>query len=177
MRLIVTMLCCLILVPAAFAAATAAGDGVLELKSVDGVVSIGSVAQPAKGALWGQMDRGRLTVTDPVAGDGQIVVSGWDNRTIKDPTTADGDPRVVVYSGVDLHYRVTGGKYRLKFVGSGVDLTAVGSGVAYLSGDPDGIDAGFYALDSGKWVPVPVLTLKVTQPKAVPFGTQPTATP
>jgi hypothetical protein len=177
MRLLITLLGCLILAPAALAAGRATGDGVLELKSVDGGVSIGAPGQPAKGVLWGQMDRGRLTIVDPITGDGQIVVSGWDTRSIKDPTTADGTPRVVVYTGVDLHFRVTGGKYRLKFTGSGVDLTAVGVGVAYLSGDPDASDAGFYAVDSGKWLPVPVLTQKVPTPKAVPFGDQPPQTP
>lgn len=165
-RLVFTLLCGLVAVPAALASSRATGDGVLELKAVYGYVQIGTIAQPAKGALWGQMDHGVLKVVDPVVGDGQIYVSGWETKTVK-----DDDPKITVYSGHDLHFRVTGGKYKLVFVGSGIDLTAVGAGVAQLDGDASALDAGSYAVDSGKWKPVPVL-LGPKQTWSVPFGDQ-----
>ena len=165
-RLLLTLLCGLIVVPAALAAHRATGDGVLELKAVYGFVGIGTADQPATGALWGQMDRGKLTIVDPVAGDGTVFVSGWETRK-----QTDDSPRTVVYTGKDLHFRVTGGKYKLVFNGAGIDLTAVGVGIARLDGDQDAVNAGSYAIDSGKWIPVPVL-LVPKQTIAVPFGDQ-----
>ena len=167
-RLLITLLCGLIVAPAALAAAHATGDGVLELKQVSGIVLLGKTAQPAQGTLWGQMDKGTLKVTDPIAGDGAILVSGWKTRTVYTPAD-DSSPKVVTYIGKDLHFRVTGGKYKLFFSGSGIDLTAVGVGVAYLSGDPDADDAGDYAVNGGKWTPMPVFVLP-QQFKPVPFG-------
>lgn len=163
-RLIITLLCGLIVAPAALAASRATGDGVLELKAVYGNVVIGSLAQPAQGTLWGQMDKGTMKVTDPVAGDGSILVSGYESRNVVPAT--DTTPKVVVYSGHDLHFRVTGGKYKLFFSGNGIDLTAVGSGVTWLLGSATADDAGDYALDGGKWIPMPVFG----SPQRIAFG-------
>jgi hypothetical protein len=172
-RLLLTLLCGLIVVPAALAAPRATGDGVLELKAVYGSVMIGRIPTPARGALWGQMDKGKLTVVDPVVGDGAILVSGWET---KDTNVLPSGYLATTYGGKNLHFRVTGGKYKLTFVGSGIDLTAVGSGIAYLNGDENAEDAGDYALDGGKWQAVPVTFVFPQQAKAVPFG-EPTATP
>jgi hypothetical protein len=151
------MLCGLVAVPAALAAARAAGDGVLELRSVDGAV----VVTGSSGTLWGQMDRGRLVVTDPLPGDGNVLVSGFEKtRSVSDSVT--------VYIGKDLHFRVTGGRYKLALKGAGIDLTAVGVGTAQLTGDVLADDAGSYAVDQGKWAPVPLLGQRT-----VPFGVQP----
>lgn len=146
-RLSFTLLCGLILAPAALAAARVTGDGVLELKAVNAT----SIVITGKGALWGQLDRGKLYVTDPVPGDGVVYVSGADQapRQFGDTTT--------MYIGKDMHFRVTGGTYKLTFVrSSGVDLTAVGVGKAYLTGDASADTPGTYALDGGKWTPVPL---------------------
>jgi hypothetical protein len=169
-RSIVIVLCALAAAPAALAATRAAGDGVLELRDVYGTVSIGKDIQPARGVLWGQMDRGKLTVVDPVQNDGQIFVSGYEKRTVV--STADtGGPTVVVYSGSNLHFRVTGGKYRLWFRGTGVDLTAVGVGSATMTADVFAYDPGDYSLDnSDKWTPLPYIT------RTVRFGVQPVPT-
>jgi hypothetical protein len=163
-RLVVTLLAFLVVVPAAYAASGAVGDGVLELDSVSGTVLIGTVAQPAKGALWGQMDKGMLRVYDPVAGDGQVLVSGYEKKT-----TSIDYPLQTTYSGTNLHFRVTGGKYKLVLRGSGIDLTAVGVGTAQLTGDIVADDQGDYALNGGKWLPIPLVT------RTVQFG-DPTAT-
>jgi hypothetical protein len=168
-RLVVILLSALVAAPAALAGARATGDGVLELRAVYGTVAFGKDLQPAKGVLWGQMDKGKLVVVDPVAGDGQIYVSGWEKKA-----TPPDAPTTTIYTGSNLHFRVTGGKYRLYFNGQGIDLTAIGVGVAYLNGDESVVDAGDYAVDSGKWLPMPVYTLK---PVAVPFGMQPAPTP
>ena len=171
MRLLLTLLASLILVPAAFAAAGSTGDGVFELKAVYGTVQIGTNVSPARGVLWGQMDKGTMRVLDPIPGDGQILVSGWENRGYG--LNADG-LKVTIYSGRDLHFRVTGGTYKVWFRGTGIDLTAVGVGVAYLDGDENAVDAGDYAVNSGKWTPMPIFNAK---PSPVPFGDQTTQTP
>jgi hypothetical protein len=167
-RLCLTLLCGLVAVPAALAAAHATGDGVLELKAANGTV----VLTGARGTAWGQMDKGRLVVTDPVAGDGSVYVSGAETVT---PGKSEG---VTVYWGRDIHFRVTGGKYKLAFRGSspdvtaaGVDLTAVGVGSVQLLGDAFANDTGKYAVDSGRWNTVPVWSI-IKQ-----FGVQPAPAP
>jgi hypothetical protein len=147
------------LLAVALPAGGAVGDGVLELKAVYGNV----VVTGSRGVLWGQMDRGTLKVVNPIAGDGDVLVSGYEAR-IK-PVASEN---TTFYIGNDLHFRVTGGKYKLVFTkgSDGIDLTAVGVGVAQLTGDQYADDTGHYALDGGKWKAVPLITLQV------PFGTQ-----
>jgi hypothetical protein len=166
-RLLVILVCSLAAVPAALAGSNAAGDGVLELKAVYGKVTIGKPVQPARGLVWGQMDSGKLTVEDPVSGDGRILVSGWENKVFSPASTIDGTPAQTTYSGANIHFRVTGGKYRLIFRGSGIDLTAIGVGTAVVNASENAFDAGYYAVDSGDWIPAPLYTVKV-----LPFGTQ-----
>ena len=158
-RLWLTLLCGFLVAPAALAATHATGDGVFELRSGAGVI----ILNTSRGTVWGQVDSGKLVVTDPLAGDGVVLVSGAE--TTKYPTD-----NITVYTGKDLHFRVTGGKIRLWFKGSGIDLTAVGVGSAQLTGDAF-TDPGDYSLDSGKWKAVPVVTFTVR------FGVPPTPTP
>ena len=159
-RLCLILLCGLVAVPAALAAARAPGDGVLELSKVNGTV----VVAGTRGTLWGQIDKGKLVVTDPIAGDGQVLVSGAET---KHPGVLDG---TTIYGGTDIRFRVTGGKYRLSLKGTGIDLTAVGVGTAQVSGDLLAETPGNYALDSGKWIPVPYFPAS----RLVLFGVQPT---
>jgi hypothetical protein len=156
------MLCSLLAVPAAFAATRASGDGVFELKDVDAyrVVITGT-----RGAIWGQIDKGTLKVTDLNLDDNLAPqVSGAES------TQSTLDPGVKIYSGKNIHFRFTGGKYKFSITGTGIDVTAVGVGQAALTGDPDSFDPGYYAVDDGKWVQVPLLR------KLVTFGVQPVTT-
>jgi hypothetical protein len=159
-RLCLILLCGLAAVPAALAGGRAVGDGVLELRTVDATVVI-----TGKGVVWGQMDDGKLVANDldPTAGD--IRVSGWEHKR---PGLCD---LCTVYTGKDLHFRVTGGKYKLAFIGSGIDFSAVGVGNAQLTGDVTVDDTGDYAIDGGKWTPVPWLK------RTVYFGVQPVPAP
>ncbi|HZT92697.1 MAG TPA: hypothetical protein VFA05_11720 [Gaiellaceae bacterium] len=164
-RLSLTLLVCgLIGSPAALAASTATGDGILELRNVDAYATISG-----KGAIWGQVDTGRLVVTDPQPGDGQVFVSGAEHSHVWD------DGITTSYWGKNIHFRITGGTYQLKFkalagdvavdpAAQGIDLTAVGVGTMKIAGDVFSTDAGSYALDGGKWIPVPTST-----PKTVAF--------
>lgn len=137
------------------AATRATGDGVLEVFHGYGVVTLAGT----RGTAWGQIAKGQLIVTDYIAGDGSILVSGADDVN---PISAN----VTVYSGKDMRFRVTGGRYKLRFNGSDINLSAVGVGSARLAGDPDADDAGDYAID-GKRVSVPLT------PRTVTFGVQP----
>ena len=143
----------------------------LELKAVYGKVTIGKPLQPARGLLWGQMDSGKLTVKTRSSGDGRILVTGWETKAFT-PATDDGSPAQTTYTGANIHFRVTGGKYRLIFRGAGIDLTAIGAGVAFINASETAIDAGYYAVDAGDWTAAPLFTIK-----AVPFGAQPTPSP
>jgi len=158
-RLCLILLCGLVAVPAALAAARAPGDGVLELSKVNGSV----VVTGTRGTLWGQIDKGRVVVTDPVVGDGQVLVSGAETKRagLLEGTT--------IYGGTDIRFRVTGGRYKLALKGSGIDLTAVGVGTAQLAGDLLAETSGNYSLDSGKWIPVPYFPAS----RVVLFGLQP----
>ena len=72
----------------------------------------------------------------------------------------------VVHYGRDLRFRFTGGDYKLQFTnGAGIDLTTVGVGKATVLGSLTALDDGDYALDAGKWMPVPIV-----DPVTVKFG-------
>jgi hypothetical protein len=158
-RLLFTLLSSLILAPAALAAAGATGDGVLELRDVNASkVTI----RGTRGVIWGQIDVGAIRVTDLTPDDNvTTLVSG---NMQKLPTAEVG---VTLYTGKNIHFRFPGGKYQLTIAGSGIDLTAVGIGRATVAGDPTVLDDGDYAIDGGKWQPIPLLTKKLT------FGVQP----
>ena len=160
-RLCLTLLCGLVAVPAALAAAHATGDGVLEVKDANGIVAVNA----SRGLVWGQLDKGKLVATDSVAGDGVILVSGAEK------VIQGASDNVKIYSGLNLHFRVTGGKNRLWIKGSGIDLTAVGVGSVQFTGDAFAADTGRFSLDSGKWNPVPVETTTFR------FGVQPAPAP
>jgi hypothetical protein len=160
------LLCGLILAPGALAAVRtsgAAGDGVLELRDVNAT----KANIYAKGAVWGQLDYGQLKVTDFNPDDNITAqVSGAESKR---PTI---EPGVTVYTGKNIHFRFTGNRYiKFSIIGSGIDVTAVGVGRASLIGDPEWYDDGDYAVDNGKWQPVPLVA------KLVPFGIQPLSAP
>jgi hypothetical protein len=160
-RLCLTLLCGLVAIPAALAASDATGDGVLEIRDAAGVI----VLNTTRGNVWGQVTKNKLIVTDPVVGDGAVYVSGAEKVTL------GATENVKIYTGKDIHFRVTGGKARLWLRGSGINLTAVGVGTVQFTGDAFAADRGDFAVDSGKWNPVPVTTMTYR------FGVQPAPAP
>lgn len=152
-RLAFILVLAAVAVPAAAVAADrSTGDGVFELKAANGTVIL-----TGHGVLWGQLDSGSLRVTDSANTTIQssMLVSGAEQ-------TRPVGENVTVYWGTNITFRVTGGKYRTRFKGSGLDLTAIGSGTADLTGDPTALTDGSFALDSGKWQPLPLLERVVT---------------
>jgi hypothetical protein len=161
-RLSLTLLVALLVLPtAALAGRSTTGDGVFELRAASGIFVLSG-----RGVLWGQMDKGTMRVTDVDPNGQQVAVSG-----AKTTKPAPDDANVTVYQGPNLHFRITGGKYRIRFRGSSVDLTAIGVGTATLTGSPQSLSPGEYALDGGKWQPI------AWTDRYVAFGTQPPPPP
>ena len=111
------------------ACAAATGDGVLELRTVDA-----TVAGRRQGRCLGPDGQGQARrQRHPAVGDGpRSLVTGWEREDA--PASAT---KARVYTGTDVHFRVTGGKYRLMFEGTGIDFCAVGVGTAQLTGHDD----------------------------------------
>jgi hypothetical protein len=136
-RILVSVTLALLAVPAAaLALGGAAGDGTLAVVNANGTISIA-----AKGALIGQIDRGRVTLEDPNPNDGPApVVWGYESKRDLTDTKA-------LYSGTDIRFRINGGFYRVKVVGSGLDLSVVGHGSVTLGPAANLVTAGTYSLN------------------------------
>lgn len=159
-RLPLILLVSLLAVPAAaFAARADKGDGVFELKQ-----AYGTFLLSGRGVLLAQVGKGVVRVQDMTPNDSQQpAVSGADH------TRPTDDPNVTLYTGSSIHVRVTGGRYKIRFKGSGINLTAIGVGIADIAASPTAFDTGNFSLDGGKWSSVPFTE------KIVPYGAQPVA--
>lgn len=145
-RLCVILLAAGCLAPVALAAPRAAGDGTLSAKDVNGAATI-----VGRGAIWGQVDVGTLTVLDrdPDVGPAPKV-SGY---TSVQPGAAVG---ALVYTGKNLRFQLGGpGRYRIDISGRGIDLTAVGAGRARFGAWAAAAVPGTYAVDENPWTAAP----------------------
>jgi hypothetical protein len=124
----------------------AADDGTLVVRKA----FADSFAQPVvdlklDGAVVGHINNGRLIVLAASRGPDPVVVGA--DRTI------DRDDGSTIYMGKDISFKATGGLYRLRLTGFGLDLNAVGQGRVTLQGV-----SGRYALNGGDWLPIPLLS-------------------
>jgi hypothetical protein len=166
--LLLTLVC----VPAALAGGTAVGDGALSV-----INASGSITVIGKGTIYGQIDKGTITVTDPDTTDGPpIVVVGAEH-------THPAGGHVTIYSGKDITFRGVTGRYKIVIgTATGVDFLAVGVGKAWLKADPTASSAGTYTVDGSKMLPVPVAPATALPAgttwagQVVQFGVQPTPT-
>jgi hypothetical protein len=110
------------------------------------------------GSAVGRLARGSIAVTDPLTSDGWGVdVWGCDPGSYDKPTP-DGDGEVRVCRGIGLRFRAIGGKYQIKLKGSGIYLSAVGHGSAFLNGagdDPNVESDGTYSLNDQPYKSLP----------------------
>jgi hypothetical protein len=159
-RLALILLVALLALPAAaLAARSDKGFGSFELRSASGVFVV-----TGNGVLLGQLDKGTVRVQSLTAADAaDPAVSGLGLHSHE-----LSDLSATVFSGTNIHFRVTTGKYKITFRGTGLDLTAVGVGTADMIASPL-VDAGQYTLDGSKWIDVP---LKWT---SVPYGAKSSA--
>jgi hypothetical protein len=112
-------------------------------KAPSGSLSIedgrGTVTVSGKGVLVGRMEKGSLEILDLSAGD------QWSPRIW-------GIPRgkSVTLRGKNVSFYIPGGRYRLTAKGTGISISARGSGWVSLFGDPDPVgDTGTYAIGDG----------------------------
>ncbi len=133
-----------------FALPAAAGAGVRG--PGDGTLSVldgrGTFAVRAQGGIIGTFARGRVVITDPDPNDGTgPIVTGDDwHRDRSDTTT--------VYGGTHVRFRLIGGSFKIRVIGTGVNLSVVGRGTVSLTGEGTA-DDGTYSIDGGDYVSVP----------------------
>ena len=171
-RLLLTSLVTLVCVPAALAGSSASGDGALSVLKASGTITV-----VGKGTIYGQIDKGTITVTDPDPTDGTMQVVGATR-------TRPIGGHVTVYSGKNITFREVGGRFKVVIsAASGINFLAVGVGKAWLKADPTLGDPGIFTVDGKKQQALPV-TPAITPPVgttwpglAVQFGIQPAPVP
>jgi hypothetical protein len=148
-----------VLSPSALAAPVGPGDGTLAVNSATGSVSIA-----ARGALIGQLDHGKVLLTDPDPTDGQApVVWGYESR--RDLTDTKS-----LYSGSDIRFRIIGGFFRVRAIGSGMDLSLVGRGSITLGPTLGLLTLGTYSLNGAAALPFPDVVTSLQLGAAPPGG-------
>jgi hypothetical protein len=151
-------------VPAvATAVASAPNDGTLALRDVNGRARVVAV-----GGFIGRLERGKVTIIDPVEGDGTApVLTGCDlSPKVKDLETGGTSSSC---SGTKLRFRLVGGRFRVTIFGMGLDLSLVGRGTATLDGF--GGDDGRYSLNGDEFRSMP--DIQLTFPLAAPSPAAP----
>jgi hypothetical protein len=150
-KLLLTALALLALAaPAAALALThASNDGTLAIRDATGKIRIQAV-----GGFLGRVDKGRVTIVDPVDGDGTgPIVSGCDTPAKYTDTDLGGT--TAVCSGTKLRFRLVGGKFKVLITGQGIDMSVVGHGLVMLNGA--GGDDGRYSLNGDDFRSLPDL--------------------
>jgi hypothetical protein len=141
MRPLVVLACLAVLSATLLGAATAAepSGGTLSVESGKGVVVL-----DLRGSILGRLSSGTLRVADQTPFD-RFTATVVGRRVTQERL----GPRTVVYRGQGLRFRMLGGGYRIVVRGFGIDLSAVGKGVAVLDGEPKALfdDVGLYSLD------------------------------
>jgi hypothetical protein len=139
------LLACSIVVVVAVAAAAWAGAA-----PIPGSLSVdqgrGVVVLELRGSVLGRLGNGTLRVTDLTPRDpfGEIVNG---KNLIAEERVG---PRTVLYRGQGLRFRMLGGRYRIRVVGTGIAVSAVGRGVVMLDGErQDDETTGLYSLTEG----------------------------
>jgi len=137
-----------VLVALALPAASAARertptDGTLSLRDVRGTIVIS-----ARGGVIGSFAQGRMTIVDPVDGDGTgPIITGDDwSRDPNDITTLCG--------GKKVRFRLIGGAFKVRIKGWGINLSLVGKGTVTLNGAGTGED-GTFSVNGGDYVAIP----------------------
>jgi hypothetical protein len=122
-------------------------DGTLSLRGGHGTFTVN-----ARGGVIGSFLRGKVVITDPVDGDGTgPIVSGDDWQKDR------GDGKTTVYGGTKVRFRMIGGTFRIRVIGTGVNLSVVGRGQVTLKGAGT-VDDGSYSVNGSLYAGVPDLS-------------------
>jgi hypothetical protein len=137
-KLCLVLLASLLLGPAAaFAERGLSGDGSLVVTD-----AIGKLTVSGHGLIFGHLDRGTITVVGDYKPDNTTALPSVSGAKLK------FNGANVVYAGSDVRFLFPGGRYTLIVEGSGIDISAVGTGklTAVGKGFPDD---GSVAVDGG----------------------------
>ena len=130
-------------------------DGTFSLRGGHGTFTVN-----ARGAVIGSFARGKVIITDPVDGDGTgPIVNGDDWQKDRSDTTT-------VYGGTKVRFRMIGGTFRIRVIGTGVTLSVVGRGQVTLNGAGSD-DDGSYSVNGAPYADVPdfsVFALNASSP-------------
>jgi hypothetical protein len=131
-------------VPATSAArARTPNDGTLSV--VDGR---GTITIAGRGGVIGSFAQGRVTISDPVDGDGTgPIVTG-------DDWSRERSDTVTVWGGTRVRFRMIGGTFRIVVKGRGINLSFVGRGTVTLKGAGTE-DDGSYSINGSAYTPIP----------------------
>ena len=144
----------------AFPAASAARESA----PTDGTLSVhdgkGMIIVAARGGVIGSFAQGKITIVDPIGGDGTgPIVTGDDFPPIEHNDTT------TTWRGTKVRFRLIGGFFRIKIQGRGINLSAVGTGTATLNGAGTE-DDGTFSVNGGAYVAIPdfALTFPLSAP-------------
>jgi hypothetical protein len=148
-RLITFALLVALAVPATSAARSRSpNDGTLSVRNARGVMTI-----QARGAVIGSFAQGRVTISDPVEGDGTgPIVTGdeWSKERNETTTT---------WGGTRVRFRIIGGAFKIVVRGRGINLSVVGRGNVTVDGagiaDDGTADDGTYSVNGGEYIAIP----------------------
>jgi hypothetical protein len=143
-RIALLLLAVTLALPAASVAArTAPGDGSLVVSNADGVLTV-----KVTGVIYGHFDRGKMTVLEYKAENNALPTVSGAKMELK------GAKIHVVYTGNDVRFLFPAGTFKLKFDGSGIDLSAVGRGTLHVAGKIT-LEDGTVSLNGGRPTQLP----------------------
>jgi hypothetical protein len=137
------MLAALALPASSAARERGSNDGTLSVRDARGTITISG-----RGGVIGSFAQGRVTISDPVDGDGTgpIVTGDEWSRDRSDTTTTWGGTRV--------RFRMIGGTFKIVVKGRGINLSLVGRGSVTLNGAGTE-DDGNYSVNGDNYSAVP----------------------
>jgi hypothetical protein len=142
-RFIPILLVLLLALPAtAWAVRTLPGDGTLVVDNGHGVVVV-----RARGGIIGRFDSGSVVIEQPEGGKIPTVYGAERIRDLGNGRTQ--------WTGEDVRFRVIGGLYRIRIQAVGIDVSAVGRGIAVLDASGFTDFSGRYSLNGGTFQPLP----------------------
>src|SRR6266571_9408188 len=137
-RLLTFAMLAALALPAASAARTqGASDGTVSVRDGRGTITISG-----RGGVIGSFAQGRVTISDPVDGDGTGPIVTGDNWS------KDRDATTTTWGGTRVRFRIIGGTFKIRVQGRGINLSFVGKGNITLKGAGTD-DDGSYAANGG----------------------------
>jgi hypothetical protein len=141
--LIFAMLAALAVPAISAAQSRGANDGTLSVRDGRGAITISG-----RGAVIGSFAQGRVTISDPVEGDGSgPIVTG-------DEWSRDRDATTTTWGGTRVRFRIIGGAFKIFVKGRGINLSLVGKGTVTLNGAGTE-DDGTYSVNGEPYSPIP----------------------